>query len=86
MEEDISISTQMFRTWEKDPVTRVVMRMIEKAMDDAEEYMTNPDVIEQIDSRAKLHKMLGYVEGLATVFNIDLTTEDETDEDDTNRV
>mgnify|MGYP003639798294 CR=1 FL=1 len=86
MTDTIDISTQMFRTWEKDPVTRVVMRLLEKSVEEANEYMTNPHIIEQVDSRAKLHKMLGYVEGLNTILNIDLTTEEVNDEDNTNRV
>ena len=76
MTDTIDISIQMFRTWEKDPVTRVVMRLLEKYIEEANEYMTNPYNIEQIDSRAKLHKMVGYVEGLDTVLNIDLTIEE----------
>tara|TARA_R110002126_G_scaffold262072_1_gene404929 strand:+ start:94 stop:345 length:252 start_codon:yes stop_codon:yes gene_type:complete len=83
----MEVSTQMFRTWERDPVTVVMKRMLEVAIEDAKEYMANPDVIEQLDSRAKIHRMLGYTEGLKEALYIHITTEEElTNENGTNRV
>lgn len=83
----MEVSTQMFRTWEKDPVTTVMKRMLEVAIQDAKEYMINPDVIEQLDSRAKIHRMMGYIEGLQEALYVNITTEDEsTNENGANRV
>jgi len=83
----MEVSTQMFRTWERDPVTKVMKRMLEIAIQEAKDYMINPDVIEQLDSRAKIHRMMGYIEGLQEALHIHITTEDEqTNENGTNRV
>lgn len=83
----MTISIQMFRTWQKDPVTMELMEMLKIGVEHTREEMVNPDIIEEVDSRAKMHRRLGYMEGLQEVLNIHITTEEDfTDENGANRV
>ena len=83
----MEVSTQMFRTWQKDPVTMKLMEILQIGVDHTKEEMINPDIIEEEDSRAKMHRRLGYMEGLQEVINIHITEEEElTDENGADRV
>lgn len=82
----MEISIQMFRTWQKDPVTVAMMEMLKIGVKHTTEEMLNPDNIEEKDSRAEMHRRLGYMEGLQEIINIHITTEEDTNENGTNRV
>ncbi len=71
----MKITHQMHARWKEDPVTIEVMAVLETMLDDVQEHMINPDLIENSDSRAKLHRLLGYSEGIQEVLNIDSTLE-----------
>ena len=77
----------MHARWKEAPVTIEVMTILEAMLDDVQEHMINPDLIENSDSRAKLHRLLGYSEGIQEVLNIDSTIDkEEIDEDGTDRL
>lgn len=66
------ITNEMFHIWKKEPVTKALMEALLAYRADLNEAMTNSDVIEEKDSRAKLLRMIGLREGIDLVLNLEV--------------
>ncbi len=81
------ISQEAFHNWKHNDVTEQLIEVLLKIRESVQEQMTNPSVIMELDSRARLHRLAGICEGLDVVLNLEYLTlsEEEHNEDDTNR-
>lgn len=72
----------MFHIWKREPVTKALMEALSSYRDDLNEAMTNSDVIEDKDSRAKLLRMVGLREGIELVLNLEVDQLVENEDED----
>jgi len=82
----MQITNEMFHRWKKDPVTEKMMAALDSFKRELEEAMANPDLIVDKDCRGKLLRLLGRIEGVNLLLDIDIDqlVENNKDEDNPN--
>lgn len=80
----MSITIEMFRTWEKDDVTKGMYKLLHDIKNQCYEYMTNPTVIRDTDCRTKLHEQLGMLQIIDMILTLETAfREGEIEDEDT---
>jgi len=79
----MQISIEMFRNWQKDEVTTALFRHLAEKEAEICSYMQHPDVVMADNAIRHLTRMVGQRDMLDYVLNLDITSLEETDNEDT---